>query len=110
MDSTLLVLTTMPDEAGAVLIARSLVEEGLCACVNLLPPVRSIYWWQGSLQETNEVVLLIKTSSERYPALEAKITTLHPYELPEIIAVPIVAGLPAYLEWVVTEMERGKDA
>lgn len=103
MDDTLLVFTTAPDATTAEAIARRLVEERLAACANILAPCRSVYRWQGAVEETQEVPLLIKTSTARYPALEAAIKALHPYELPEVVAVGVERGLPAYLEWVAQE-------
>lgn len=100
---TLLVLTNLPDQASAQALATALVEERLAACVNLLAPCRSIYRWQGAIEDATEIPLLIKTTAQRYAALEAAIRARHPYELPEIIAVPIAHGLPDYLNWVVTE-------
>lgn len=102
---TLLVFTNCPDAAVAEDIARHLVETRLAACVNILAPCRSIYRWQESVETAAEIPLLIKTSRECYPALEAAIRDLHPYEVPEIIAVPVEKGLPAYLEWVANETE-----
>lgn len=100
---TLLVVTNCPDVAVAEDIARHVVEAGLAACVNILAPCRSIYRWQGAVETAEEVPLLAKTSRERYSALEAVIRDRHPYEVPEIIALPIEKGLPAYLEWVANE-------
>ena len=100
---TLLVLTNLPDQASARALAATLVTERLAACVNLLAPCRSIYRWQGAIESAEEVPLLIKTTSERYAALEAAIRAGHPYELPEIIAVPVEHGLPEYLAWVAAE-------
>lgn len=100
---TLLVLTNLPDEAQARQLAHSLVEQRVAACVNVLAPCRSVYRWQGEIETADEVPLLIKTSADRYPALEAAIRAGHPYELPEIIAVPLTRGLPEYLEWVAAE-------
>jgi periplasmic divalent cation tolerance protein len=100
---TLLVLTNLPDEAGAHALATALVTQRLAACVNVLAPCRSTYRWQGEIESAQEIPLLIKTTTERYPALEAAIRASHPYELPEIIAVPITHGLPEYLTWVATE-------
>ena len=100
---TLLVLTNLPDQASAQALATTLVTERLAACVNLLAPCRSIYRWQGAIESAEEVPLLIKTTSERYAALEAAIRARHPYELPEIIAVPVDQGLPEYLAWVAAE-------
>lgn len=101
--ATLIVLTNLPDEASARTFAAQLVEERLAACVNILTPCRSIYRWQGKVEESSEIPLLIKTTAARYTALEAAIRALHPYELPEIVAVPIASGLPAYLAWVAAE-------
>ncbi len=97
---TLLVFTNLPDDASAHALATALVEARLAACVNVLAPCRSVYRWQGQIEDATEVPLLIKTTAERYPALEAAIRQLHPCELPEIIAVPIDRGLPDYLAWV----------
>ena len=100
---TLLVITNCPDEAVANAIALALVEEKLAACVNILPRVQSVYRWQGAVESASEVPLLIKTAADRYPALEATIRARHPYDTPEIIALPISHGLPAYLSWVEAE-------
>lgn len=99
----LLVFTNAPDEATAQSLARTLVAERLAACVNILAPCRSIYRWQGALEEASEVPMLIKTSAAAYPALEQAIRAGHPYELPEIVALPLSKGLPDYLAWVVRE-------
>lgn len=103
MDSILLVYCTAPDLDTARALARTLVEERLAACVNLVPGLTSFYRWQGTVQEDAETLLLIKTAAARHRALQERLRALHPYELPEIIAVPVSAGLPAYLEWVATE-------
>lgn len=99
----LLVLTNLPDRAAAEKLADALVGERVAACVNILAPCRSVYRWKDALQHDEEHPLLIKTTEERYAALEAAIRTHHPYELPEVIALPIERGLPAYLEWIGTE-------
>lgn len=99
----LFVLTNLPDVDSAKTLADHLVATRLAACVNILAPCRSVYRWQGSIETTEEVPLLIKTSTARYPELEAAIQARHPYELPEIIAVPISQGLPAYLAWLAAE-------
>ena len=101
--STLLVLTNLPERAAAERLAGLLVEKRLAACVNILAPCRSVYRWQGAVQHDEEHPMLIKTTAERYPALEQALRSGHPYELPEIIAVPIERGLPAYLQWVAAE-------
>lgn len=100
---TLLILTNLPDEASAQVLATMLVTERLAACVNVLAPCRSVYRWQGEIETAQEVPLLIKTTAARYADLEAAIRAAHPYELPELIAVPIAHGLPDYLSWVATE-------
>lgn len=86
-------------------MARQLVELRLAACVNILAPCLSVYQWQGKRCEENEVPLMIKTTAACYPALEATIRRLHPYELPEIVAVDIAQGLPAYLGWVTSQVD-----
>jgi periplasmic divalent cation tolerance protein len=96
----LTVLCTVPDSASAQKIAQILVQEGLAACVNLLPGITSVYRWQGEVQENPELLLLIKTTHKRYEALQARIKELHPYEVPEIIALKIEAGLKNYLDWI----------
>ena len=99
----LLVITNLPDRASAEALATSLVERRLAACVNILAPCRSVYRWQGAVEQADEVPLLIKTGAARYAELEAAIRAAHPYEVPEIIALPIAQGLPAYLAWVAGE-------
>jgi periplasmic divalent cation tolerance protein len=100
---SLLVLTNLPDRAAAEQLAALLIEQRLAACVNILAPCRSVYRWKGAVQHDEEHPMLIKTTAERYPALEKALREGHPYELPEIIAVPIERGLPAYLDWVASE-------
>ncbi len=99
----LLVLTNLPDRAAAERLADSLIEQRVAACVNILAPCQSVYRWESKVQREQEHPLLIKTSADRYAALEAAIRAGHPYELPEIIAVPIERGLAAYLAWVDSE-------
>jgi periplasmic divalent cation tolerance protein len=99
-DEALLVLSTFPDAATARRLGRQLVEEHCAACANILPAVESIYWWQGKVESGNETLVLFKTSAERYEALETTLRRLHPYEVPEIIALPIDRGLPEYMKWV----------
>ena len=96
----LVVLCSCPDESIALDIARVLVKEGLAACVNRLAPVVSVYLWEGQLREDCEQLLLIKTTPARYEALEMRLKALHPYEIPEIIAVPVVTGSSQYLAWL----------
>ena len=101
--SVLLVLTNLPDRPAAEKLAQTLVGERLAACVSILAPCRSVYRWNGVVQSEEEIPVLAKTTSERYAALEAAIRSNHPYELPEIVAVPIRGGLPGYLAWVAAE-------
>jgi periplasmic divalent cation tolerance protein len=98
-----LVLTTMPDAECAQALAATLVAGRLAACVNVLTPCHSVYRWQDAIESAQEVPLLIKTMATRYADLEAAIRAAHPYELPEIVAVPIAHGLPSYLAWVAAE-------
>ena len=100
---TLLVFTNLPDRAAALELARVLVDKRLAACVNVLNGCTSVYRWNGEVEQAEEVPVLIKTRSARYEELEAAIRELHPYELPEVIAVPVVRGLPDYLDWVAEE-------
>ena len=109
MDS-LLVFTNLPDRASAETLASLLIERRLAACVNILAPCSSVYRWQGEMQHDEEHPLLIKTAQDRYAELEAAIRAHHPYELPEIIAVPLTYGLPAYLRWVESETRAGAPA
>ncbi len=95
-----LVFCSCPDPATAQRLATTLVEARLAACVSVLPPMRSVYRWQGEVEQADEVLLLAKTPAERVPALVDRLRSLHPYELPEIVAVEAAAGLPAYLDWV----------
>ena len=97
----LLVLTNLPDRAAAERLADALLDGRFAACVNILAPCRSVYRWKEAVQHDDEHPVLIKTTEDRYAALEQAIRANHPYELPEIIAVPIERGLPAYLDWVV---------
>lgn len=101
--SALLVFTRLPDRAAAEKLAEVLIERRLAACASILSPCRSVYRWQGVIEQSDEYPLEVKTTAERYAALEALIREHHPYTLPEIVAVPIVRGLPAYLDWVAAE-------
>ncbi|MEW6133009.1 MAG: divalent-cation tolerance protein CutA [Pseudomonadota bacterium] len=102
----LIVFSTFPDEASARAAADSLVESRLAACASILPGIDSIYRWQGRIEVSSEVMLVIKTTQEAYPQLEPALKACHPYELPEILAVRAEAGLPGYLEWVAQETAR----
>ena len=109
MESTkLLVLTNLPERAVAEKLAAMLVERSLAACVNILAPCRSVYRWKGAVETAEEYPLFAKTTRDRYSLLERVVQELHPYELPEIIAVPLGGGLPAYLEWVAAETRPAK--
>jgi len=100
---TYLVITNLPDRDSATRLAHDLIGRRLAACINILSPCRSVYRWQGKTEDAEEVPMLIKTTKHRYAELEAAIRAGHPYELPEIIAIPLAGGLPAYLEWVDSE-------
>lgn len=102
-NAPLLVLTNLPDRPAAEALAATLVEARLAACVNILAPCRSVYRWRDAVQAADEVPLLIKTTAACYPALEAAIRAAHPYELPEVIALPVERGLPDYLAWLAAE-------
>ena len=99
-EGTLVVLTTVASVEEGKAIARALVEERLAACVNVVRGVRSFFFWEGRLQEDDEALLLVKTRRERYGELEARIRSLHSYSVPEILALAVEAGSPAYVEWV----------
>jgi periplasmic divalent cation tolerance protein len=95
-----IVFTTSPDTDTARRIARALVEEGLAACVNILPTMHSVYKWKGRIEEADEQLLIIKIVAVHFAQVRDRIRALHPYELPEIIAVPVADGLPEYLAWL----------
>lgn len=105
--AALIVFCSVPP-AAADRLARLLVEQRLAACVQALPGLRSTYRWEGELQQAEEALLLIKTTAERYAALERTLAAHHPYELPEILAVDASAGLPAYLRWLGEETASGE--
>lgn len=100
-NGTLLAFSTFPDEAIARQIAERLVHDRLATCANILPQIDSIYHWKGKLEHATETLVLFKTSADTYTAFEAELRSLHPYDIPEIIAVDIAAGLPEYLRWVI---------
>lgn len=102
-DEVIVVLTNLPDVATAAKLAQLLVEQRLAACVNVLAQCSSVYRWQGRIETATEVPVLIKTLASRYTRVEAAIRTNHPYELPEIISVPVVTGLGEYLGWIAAE-------
>lgn len=108
-DEVLVCLCTCPDVDSARTLGRSLVEARLAACVQLLPGIESIYRWEGAVDTAGEVLLLIKTTQACFDRLQARLVALHPYEVPELVALPAVAGLPAYLHWV-ADSTRDDDA
>lgn len=107
MEPLLLVITNLPDQESACRVGKMLVAGRLAACVNVLAPCTSIYRWRGQVESAQETPLLIKTLASHYGKVEAAIRQAHPHELPEIIAVPLSAGLPEYLAWVAAETNPG---
>ena len=103
MDDVIIVLTNLPDREAALKLAHALVANKLAACVNVLSECTSVYRWKGAIENAREVPVLIKTRAARYAEVEGAIRALHPYELPEIIAVPVVRGGGDYLQWVADE-------
>ena len=99
-DKFQVILNTCPDKASAEKIATSLVENKLCACVNIVPGIESVYYWKGKIEKDQELLLVIKSTENAYPLIEKHILDIHPNELPEIIAVSIDNGLPEYLSWI----------
>jgi periplasmic divalent cation tolerance protein len=99
-EEALLVFSTFPTAEAARTAVRTLVEERLCACGNLMPKVESIYRWEGRVETAEEVLIVLKTTRLRYPAVEESLRAMHPYEVPEIIAVRLENGAPAYLKWI----------
>lgn len=95
-----IVLTTCPDKETAQTLARTLVEQNLAACVNIIDGIQSIYRWKDDIQDDSELLLIIKSPVECFPALQDRLLELHPYELPEIVTVPVTDGLPGYLDWI----------
>ncbi|MDO9312044.1 MAG: divalent-cation tolerance protein CutA [Nitrosomonas sp.] len=98
-------MTNFPDKKGAVALAQALIAQNLVACVNVLSPCTSIYRWQGTVESVDEIPVLIKTLRQHYDQVEQLIKMMHPYELPEVIMVPILNGLPAYLQWIANETQ-----
>lgn len=105
--AALICYCTCPDRDSATRIADALVEERLAACVNLLGEIHSVYRWQGRIERAAEVLLVIKTTDERLESLQRRIVALHPHELPEVIAVEVVGGSPAYLDWIHQQSREG---
>jgi periplasmic divalent cation tolerance protein len=104
MSDALIVFCACQDEAEATRLADALVEERLAACVNILPGIRSVYRWQGKVEHASEVLLLAKTAAESFNALQEKLTALHSYDTPEILAVPVSAGTDKYLAWLAGQL------
>ena len=107
MTDKIVVLTTCGSADEARRIARELIAQRLAACVNLLPPVRSVYHWKGAIEEAEETLMIIKSTRRLFEPLQAAIAGLHSYEVPEIIALPIVEGAASYLAWMGAELDRG---
>ena len=107
--SALLILTTLPERAVAETLARELLAARLAACIHVGAPVRSLYHWRGQIETADETPLAIKTRAELYPKVQAAILASHPYELPEIVAVPISDALPGYLDWIAVETAADAD-
>ena len=106
MEPILLVMTNVPDAACAEKLAHVVLERKLAACVNCLAGVKSFYRWQGAIEEASEISLMIKTTAARYVELQAAIKSLHPYQVPEIIAIPVTHGWEPYLGWIVEETKK----
>lgn len=104
MTEAIVVLVTAPGPEKAAEIARALVEERLAACGNVVPGLRSIYRWEGKVQDDPEALLVLKTTRPRFEALRARVLALHPYEVPEVIALPVEAGSAPYLEWIAAQV------
>ena len=102
-DEVRVVFVTAPDPDTAAVIGRTLVEERLIACANIVPGIRSIYRWEGQVADEPEVLLVLKTRASRCAAVAARVKALHPYALPEVVALPVVDGSEAYLDWVLAE-------
>jgi len=109
--ATTVVFSTAPSAGEAERLARALLQERLIACASLVPGVTSLYRWQGAVQKDAEVLMVMKTRRGRVPGLLERLSALHPYEVPEALALPVVDGLPAYCRWVMdeTEYEAGQD-
>jgi periplasmic divalent cation tolerance protein len=106
MEEALHITTTADKKEIAEKIGRHLVEKRLASCVQIVGPMKSIYWWKGKMEETDEWLCMIKTRVSHYEAIEKEIMSLHPYEVPEIIAMKVERGLPGYMEWIMKETDR----
>lgn len=103
MTTAILVITNFPDNESAGALAQELVNQRLAACVNIMPVCTSVYRWQNETESTEELPVFIKTQQKHYNRVEQIINAMHPYELPEVIVVPVTDGLPAYLQWIMDE-------
>ncbi|HJT21424.1 MAG TPA: divalent-cation tolerance protein CutA [Nitrospira sp.] len=103
---TVVVFTTVPNRAQAAKMGRTLVKNRVAACATVVPGLRSFYRWEGKMVEGREVLLMLKTTDKQYPALEKTVRAVHPYDVPEIIAIPMCNGFPPYIEWVVNEVSN----
>lgn len=104
-DQVRIVLCTVPNEGVAETLARALLEERLAACVNILPGVRSMYRWQGEIEDDRELLLVIKTQADRYQQLEQRIRALHPYQVCEVLSFDVVEGSKPYVDWLISETQ-----
>lgn len=109
MTDIAIVLTTIDSDERAELLARQLVDERLAACVNVHPPMVSLYRWKGAVERDTECQIVIKTTRDRLAALEARLREIHPYELPEFVVVPVDGGSPGYLHWVREQVSHGQE-
>jgi periplasmic divalent cation tolerance protein len=105
MDSVVVVLSTFPSADVAAAVARTLVEERLAACVNIVPAVRSIYRWESAIHDEAEVLAIVKTTAARVVAMRERLVELHPYDVPEALELSVAGGHPPYLAWVTSEVE-----
>ncbi len=104
MTDAVVILITAPSEESAETLARALVEERLAACVNLVPGVRSIYHWKGAIEDEREILCVVKTARDKVASLRARVLAMHPYQVPEILVLPVEASHPAYLEWLLASV------
>jgi periplasmic divalent cation tolerance protein len=107
MPTAVVLLVTAPTADAAATLARALVEEGLAACGNVVPAIRSIYRWEGKVQDEPEALLVLKTERRLVPAVKARLPELHPYQVPELLVLPVEDGLAPYLEWVGASVRPG---
>jgi periplasmic divalent cation tolerance protein len=107
-NKVVVIFVTAPEAEAAAEIARYLLGKRLVACVNIVPSIRSLYWWRGQLEESDEVLMVLKARREDVAAIAEQIRELHAYAVPEVVAAEVVGGLEAYLEWIVAETERGR--